>query len=198
MAPTGLRERKKERTRAALATTALRLFAERGFEHVTVEEIVEACDVSPRTFFRYFATKEDALFSETDHHVERVVERLAGQPGDVGVLDALEAALRDLAARYTEEREAVLSRHAVIAATPSLRTRIAERQRGWEAAIVEELRRSGRAGRMSDLDLRLVVATTNAALRVAIESWLDGGAVGDLRRVVNRTFKRLRDGFEGL
>ena len=196
VAATGLRERKKERMREGLAAAALQLFGERGFDHVTVEEIVDACDVSPRTFFRYFASKEDALFAETDGNVARLLDSLAEQPADVTVLTALEAAMLDLARTYAAGREAVLARHAVIAATPSLHTRIAERQRGWETSVIDQLRSSGRARRMSDIDLRLLVAAANAALRVAIESWLDSGAEGDLARLVGRTFKRLRGGLD--
>jgi AcrR family transcriptional regulator len=194
VAAVGLRERKKERTRDALAEAALQLSAARGFDHVTVEAIADACDVSPRTFFRYFASKEDALFADTDRLVEQLLASLTAAPAERSALDALEAAMRDLAGTYAVGRERVLARHAVIAATPSLRTRIAERQRGWEAAVMEHLRGSGRADGMSDLDVRLLVATANAALRVAIESWLEAGASGDVLVLVDGAFRRLRTG----
>src|SRR5690606_39905277 len=94
----GLREPKKRRTRQALATAALRLFAERGYEETTVAEIAAAADVSPRTFFSYFPSKEDVVFAEIDDRLAEVSEHLRRTPGETpmdtirrAVIDVLEA-----------------------------------------------------------------------------------------------------------
>src|SRR3954447_5092285 len=80
---TGLRERKKRRTRHAIATAALRLFAERGYEETTIADIAAAADIAPRTFFGYFPSKEDVVFAEVDDRLGEVAERLATrEPGE--------------------------------------------------------------------------------------------------------------------
>jgi len=193
-APAGLRERKKEKTREALVRTALKLFAKRGFDHVTVEDIATACDVSPRTFFRYFDSKEDALFSESDAHKQRLLASLAEQPPDQSPLDALHAAMLELADAYVAQRDALRQRHRIVRDTASLRSRAAERQQRWETDLVEQLRQSSASSKMRDLDLRLMVAATTAALRVAVEEWIERDEARDLTRIFDDVFQRLRDG----
>src|SRR3954471_17826102 len=79
----GLRERKKERTRRALASAALRLFDERGYEETTISDIAAAADVSPRTFFSYFPSKDDVVFAEMDERLADVRAGLAERtPGE--------------------------------------------------------------------------------------------------------------------
>ncbi|MFG2846344.1 TetR/AcrR family transcriptional regulator [Kitasatospora sp. NPDC048296] len=73
----GLRERKKERTRKALVTAAIELFGTKGYEETTIAELAEAADISTRTFFSYFASKEEVLFEGTPLKLERSASVLA-------------------------------------------------------------------------------------------------------------------------
>jgi len=77
-----LRQRHTERTRAAIVAAALELFRERGFPATTVDDIAERADVAPRTFFRYFPTKESVLFADAVAQRERTMARLAARPVD--------------------------------------------------------------------------------------------------------------------
>jgi AcrR family transcriptional regulator len=85
----GLRERKKHQTRRALAAAALRLFGERGYEQTTVADIAAAADVSPRTFFSYFRTKEDVLFADTDERIDLLRAAISELPAGTALADGV-------------------------------------------------------------------------------------------------------------
>src|ERR1700676_1359510 len=85
----GLRERKKQKTRDTIINVALELFAERGYEHTTIAEIADAADVSPRTIFAYFPSKEDILFDDLAALQERLAQALRERPAGATALDAL-------------------------------------------------------------------------------------------------------------
>jgi AcrR family transcriptional regulator len=86
---TGLRERKKLQTRQQLMYTAIRLFTERGFDEVTVEEISDAANVSPSTFFRYVDSKAGAVFGFADERLAELQRMLEDRPAETTVLDAV-------------------------------------------------------------------------------------------------------------
>jgi AcrR family transcriptional regulator len=85
----GLRERKKKRTRAMLIDAAVELCERQGFERTTVDQIAAIADVSPRTFSRYFATKDAIAVALIDEAIDKAAVELARQPGELGHFDAL-------------------------------------------------------------------------------------------------------------
>jgi AcrR family transcriptional regulator len=87
--PAGLRERKKQRTRDALVDAAFRLFLRKGFEATTIDEIAEAVEVSPRTFFRYFESKEDVALSLVEQQFTSLYAVFAARPDHEPVITAL-------------------------------------------------------------------------------------------------------------
>jgi AcrR family transcriptional regulator len=96
----GLRERKKLMTRGAILEAARSMFAERGFDHVTVAEIADAVNISPKTVFVYFAAKEDLVFDGEAEMRDRIVARVRGRAPGETPLDAMGELLRELLASY--------------------------------------------------------------------------------------------------
>ena len=85
----GLRERKKQRTRATLIDAAVELCERQGYEHTTVDQIAAIADVSPRTFSRYFATKDAIALALIDEAIAQAAIELSRQPTDIGHFEAL-------------------------------------------------------------------------------------------------------------
>ena len=192
----GLRERKKARTREALHDAAMDLFSRQGFDGTTVEEIADACEVSPRTFFRYFPTKEDVLFGDSEQRSSALIETLAAQPLDLAPLDAIHAAMRRVAFNYIEERHVLAARAQVVQSSPGLRAYKVEHQRGWEEALVAELGRRSRSagGSLTPYDLRLLTSVSMAAFRAAFDTWLDDPDQPDIVALVDQAFEQVSGG----
>jgi AcrR family transcriptional regulator len=119
----GLRERKKAKTRAAIQQHALRLFHEQGYDATTVEQIAEAAEVSPSTFFRYFPTKEDVvLYDEFD---PLLIAAFEAQSLELSPIQAMRGALRAVFTRLpAEEMAQQWERARLILAVPELRMRM--------------------------------------------------------------------------
>jgi AcrR family transcriptional regulator len=103
----GLRERKKARTRAAIRQHALRLFLAQGYSATTVEQIAEAAEVSPATFFRYFPTKEDVVLQD-DFDILALAE-LEAQPPELSPVAAFRAAAASMREQLSAEDLAAFS-----------------------------------------------------------------------------------------
>src|SRR5438270_8709824 len=119
----GLRERRKRLTAAELEAAALRLFSERGFDAVTVDDIAAEADVSRRTFFRYFASKEDVLLADHFVQLSRLREAMAARPPDEPILTALRNALLSITGDFGDRKEKIILRGHIMRDTPSLQAR---------------------------------------------------------------------------
>lgn len=188
----GRRERKKLQTRRALATAALGLFSERGFDETTIEDITEAADVARRTFFRHFATKEDVVFPDKSELLGRLRRALADRPDAEPLQTSVREAILVFADALSEEdMDIVLLRARLSLGAPSLRARSLERQAIWEDVISEALAARLGVDPVNDLPCRLVATTAVAALRAAFTVWVARGGVGDFRIVVAEAFDLL-------
>lgn len=136
----GLRERKKAKTRAAIQRHALRLFGEQGFYETTVDQIAEAAEISPSTFFRYFPTKEAVALS--DEYDPMLIESMRSQPPEIPPITAMRNALKDIWGQLDpEDWEQERARHRLIFAVPELRAAMLDemsRTIGLIAEIVAE------------------------------------------------------------
>lgn len=120
-AEVGRRERKKAATRAALVDAALVLFAEQGVESTSVEQITDRVDVSVRTFHRYFASKDDVLFADSETRRAAFAAALHERPADEPLLTSLREAAGDVAATFVADPEHEALRLAIIDSHDSLR-----------------------------------------------------------------------------
>src|SRR5262249_55837462 len=116
----GLRERKKQQTRETIERVALELFAERGYEETTLAEIAEAADISPRTIFGYFQSKEDILFCGESGHIEKVEEALRQRPAGSTTVDAL----REFISSMPPPDDQAILRKRVVTASPDLQLKL--------------------------------------------------------------------------
>jgi AcrR family transcriptional regulator len=191
----GRRDRKKLATRAALSAAALRLVAEHGLEHVTVEQISEACDVSSRTFFNYFASKDDALLLG-DIEIGHALEMFRALPAGTSVVEGLRLAFVSVIHHMEDHRETVALRMRVVADNPQLLPRLlaacVESEMAIAAAIADRLRLP------TDHPFPAVAATvTSAAFRVVLMRWVTespGARPATLTKLVDEAFDIVASG----
>ncbi|HYH50430.1 MAG TPA: TetR family transcriptional regulator [Acidimicrobiia bacterium] len=192
----GLRERHRKRTAADLEEAALRLFSEKGFDAVTIDDIAAAADVSRRTFFRYFASKEDVILSDHPKRLGELQAALDRRPADEPALTALRHAILSLAGSFEDQRDHMLRRFRLVTATPALEARSLCLQRNWETAVTGMLAQRMGADPAKDLRPGVVAATTMAAMRMATNNWLTGGGEGDLPAIVADALDLLDGGLQ--
>jgi AcrR family transcriptional regulator len=194
----GLRERKKERTREALEAAALDLFERKGFDHTTVEEIVDACDVSRRTFFRYFSSKEEAFAGDHNEKTAVVASLLAARPADEPALESVRVVVLGFCAQLGQDKEATLRRMRIAAASHDLHQLEVESYDSRTEGLVEALlaRSNAPVDADSRLQTRLVIGAAMVVMRSVAEQWMADDGRGDLVEMVDHAFDLLVSGFQ--
>ena len=194
----GLRERKRLATRRAIQVAAVSLVAENGLDRLTVDEIGRVADISPRTFFNYFPTKEAALIGDSPTLPDESVI-VDFVEADDSLLEALARLFTEAVERAAEDRELTQLRRAVIKQNPQLfAMRISsmhEFQRDIEAVILRRMRH-----RSPGLDDETLASRANLTTHVAVGAmrhawlhWSNDGSGGDLSARLRESFAMLDD-----
>jgi AcrR family transcriptional regulator len=163
VAAAGLRERKKQKTRETITRVALRLFAEHGYEETTIADIAEAAEVSPRTVFAYFPTKEDIFFCDLPDLLDRLAKTLRERPEGATTLDAV----RDFVATLEFDDDS-WRRKQIVAADENLRRIERAHSAGFEDLLLESIARDLGTG-TDDLRAQIAAASMIAAFNALQE-----------------------------
>ena len=171
----GLRERKRAHSRATTIDVALSLFADRGYDAVTVADICAAAGIAPRTFFRYFAAKEDLLTEPVREMNEQLAGFLAAEPLELPDTQVLRRALGRLGGHVLENRDRLARVLGVVASVTAVRSSPVLMLSVQERQLAERLTaRRGGSG-PADWRTRLLVARALAAFRIWLDDVITGG-----------------------
>ena len=190
-AKTGLRERKKQKTRESIQRTALRLFEKRGYAETTIDQIAAAVEISPSTFFNYFPTKEDVVLY--DAYDPMAIQLFLERPKDEPLNVSLRRVLEELAATFQRDEQVILARGRLFLEVPELRARIWDEVERTQAMLAHMLaERTGR--RSDDFELRVTVRVVTSAVFEATIEWMRTNGRHGLEELVNRALDVVESG----
>ena len=198
----GLRERKKKAARQAIAATARRLFAERGFDSVTVAEVAAAADVSEKTVFNHFPTKEDLAFAGREEGIAQFVAAIAGRAATEPVLDVFRAMTHTVLDVFVAGGdEDLLAVARILRGSRALQERLTV---GWESgaaaitAVIAETSGASDDDLMPAVVARTLWFTHRSIFRAALTGLLAGEDPGELaarlRVAADRAYDQLAGG----
>ena len=187
----GRRDRKREATHQSLRAAALRLGAERGFQHVTVEEIANEADVSVRTFYDHFASKQDAVIGFDEWRITQLRDALRARPAHEPPRVALRAVLRELLVESSAEWPL---RMRAVAGDPTMLPHMFASFVGYERAIVEVIAERTGLDPAIDLFPTLLTTVASGAFRATMTIWRAHAEAVDLLAVFDEAFTDLENG----
>ncbi|MFI5897045.1 TetR family transcriptional regulator [Actinoplanes sp. NPDC051513] len=189
--PVPLREQTRSVVRSLLARTAVELFAEKGFDDTTVEEVAAAAGVSRRTLFNYFRNKEDLALSGLDEQGELIAARFAQRPADEGAWASLRAAFQVLdEIQMTAQRRLELV--TFLFSNDSLRAGHAEKQARWQDLLAPLIEPRLPDSDRRTLQARAIAAAAITCLQTANEEWVRLGGQVDLFDLYDTAVRAVR------
>lgn len=197
----GRRERKKQATRESLIEAAFGLFTDKGFEATTVEEIADAVDVSSRTFFRYFASKEDVVLTFQEEQQVMFLELFRARPAEEPVVTALKRAAIEVAraceegiAGFDSQRFTCLQQ--LMETSPAVMASSLQHQQQKQQLVAEAVAERMGVDPATDLRPHVVSAFANCGIRAASDCWQHGrlNGFGTLSEAIEQTFSLLEEG----
>jgi AcrR family transcriptional regulator len=192
-----LRSKARASARAEIAAVAFRVFAERGFDQVTATEVAKAAGISRASFFRYFESKEDAVFVAQEEMGTSVATALTERPEGEDAWIALRNALDRILETYQRSPEEALGRLRLIRCTPNLRAHQLERLAQWKGVIGAALAtRLGLAA--TDIKVEALVGAALGALDAASTRWAESEGADDLIGLIDEAFAVIAEPFPEL
>ncbi|MEM7273893.1 MAG: TetR/AcrR family transcriptional regulator [Actinomycetota bacterium] len=176
----GRRSRKKTKTRSDLMEAGARLFKDRGFDETTTSDIAEAADVSQRTLFRHFPTKEALLYGDMEELQLELRDALADRPLDEPILTVLRAVMLSLADNFERHRDRRLLQASLAARYQSVSAYSrAVVQTGWERELIIAVAARLGVDPMMDPRPEILAGATMSAIRIATRQWTASGGGED-------------------
>jgi AcrR family transcriptional regulator len=193
--PPSMRERTRRAVHAEITAAAMALFAERGFDATTIDQIAEAAGISRRSFFHYFGNKEDVVIGDMVALGEQLRTVLESLPRSLSAWDALRATLATLQGPdYSPHSELTVAQ--LYFDAPSLRARHLEKHLRWQELFSPDIeRRLGQrsdGGEGPDPRARAVIAASLAALDTAIDAWRESGGTADAAALYDEAVAAIR------
>lgn len=181
----GRRETKRRQTRERIEEAAMSLFLERGFDNTTIEEIAERAEVSKRSFFDYFPTKEEVVFAWQDGFADHLMAAIASRPAEEPAVRAVQYGLVSAITAATDGRALALAE--LIRCTPVLKARDQLKYAKLELKLTEALKARSRSDE-ERLRMRLLAAVVIGALRAGGEIWNEQPPGTSLETFAHRFF----------
>jgi AcrR family transcriptional regulator len=199
-AAVGRRERKKQATRESLIEAAFALFVDKGFEATTVEEIADAVDVSSRTFFRYFASKEDVVLTFQEEQQEMFLEQFRARPATEPVVTALKHAAIEVASACEKggggfDPERFMALMKMMETSPSVLASSLQHQQKKQQLVVAAVAARMGVDPTTDLRPHVVAAIANCGIRAASDCWQQYSEhFGTFAQAIEESFTLLEEG----